>query len=198
MPDGLTLKQRKFAAEYVKRGGNGTQAALAAGYAKGKPEHAAVQASENLRKPKIRQHINSIARRWDISAERVLGRLDNLSAKAEEEGQLGAAIKAEELIGKSLGMWVERSLNVTVDMTDAHLQALRDLAARGKGQAKVIEGQSSAADNLLDSVQQQMGEGLGLPARSLTTQRGRATAGVSGAAGEPASVPYNMHYGKRD
>ena len=187
MPDGLTLKQRLFVDEYVKNKGNGTQAALKAGYGKGKPNVAAVQASENLRKPKVRKHIERIARRWDISAERVLGRLDNLSAKAEEEGNFGAAVKAEELIGKSLGMWVERSLNVTVDMTDAHLQALRDLAARGKGQPKVIEGHAA----LSSGVEQ----GLGLAARAFTGN-GMSMAGGAADRQDRAVTPDNMHYGK--
>jgi len=187
MRDGLTLKQRKFAAEYIKTG-NGTQAALKAGYANGKPENAAVQASENLRKPKVRRHIERIAKRWDISAERVLGRLDNLSAKAEEEGQLGAAIKAEELIGKSLGMWVERSLNVTVDLTDAHLEALRNLAAKGRGEANLI-GSGRVLDHKASGA-------VGLAARTLNTASA-SMAGVSDAVDDSASTPHNLHYDKR-
>lgn len=184
MPDGLTLKQRRFAAEYVKRNGNGTQAALAAGYANGKPNVAAVQAHDNLKNPKIRRHVEKLARRWDLTAERVLARLDNLSEAAEAEGNFGAAVKAEELIGKSLGMWVERSLNVTVDMTDAHLQALRDLAARGKGQAKVIEGQSTLADMANGAV--------GLAARPFAA----ADDAVSAEGNAGKGISYNGHYGK--
>lgn len=187
MPDGLTLKQRKFAAEYVKRNGNGTQAALAAGYGNGDPVAAAARASENVRKRKVRQHIERITRRWDISAERVLGRLDNLSAKAEEEGNFGAAVKAEELIGKSLGMWVERSLNVTVDMTDAHLQALRDLAARGKGQPKVIDH--------VQRLEDRAGEAVGLAARAFTGN-GMSMAGGAADLQDRAVTPDNSDYDK--
>ena len=182
--DGLTLKQRRFAAEYVKKNGNGTQAALAAGYGNGKPEVAAVRASEAVRNRKVRKHIEAITRRWDISAERVLGRLDNLSAKAEQEGNFGAAVKAEELIGKSLGMWVERSLNVTVDLTDAHLEALRDLAARGKGEPKDI-----GSARLLDQVQ---GNGVGLAARTFTAD-GRD---MDARTHERVSTSHNGHYDK--
>lgn len=194
MPDGLTLKQRKFAAEYVKRNGNGTQAALAAGYGNGKPESAAVRASEAVRNRKVKRHIEAITRRWDISAERVLGRLDNLSAKAEEEGNFGAAVKAEELIGKSLGMWVERSLNVTVDMTDAHLQALRDLASRRGDGAKVIDH----VQRLEDRAEQGLGEieqGLGLAAHTLTGQQGRNVS-TAHAGDEHTFTPHNGHYDK--
>lgn len=123
----LTLKQKQFAAEFVRRNGNGTKAAIAAGY--GKPSAASI-ASENLRKPKVAQEIAYLTRRHEINAERVLTRLDNLSIGAEREGNYSAAVKAEELLGKSLGMWVERSMSLTVDVTEAHLDALRALANR--------------------------------------------------------------------
>lgn len=123
-PKGLTHKQAAFAAEYVHTKGNGTKAALRAGYSA--PSAASI-ASENLRKPKVSQRIAMLTRRHEISAERVLTRLDNLSMQAEANGNHAAAIKAEELLGKSLGMWVERSMSVTVDMTSAHLEALKSL-----------------------------------------------------------------------
>lgn len=50
----LTHKQRLFLEAYVSNGGNGAQAALAAGYS---PRCAYVQASENLRKPYLAEAI---------------------------------------------------------------------------------------------------------------------------------------------
>lgn len=119
----LTLKQRTFAEEYVRRNGNGTQAAIAAGYG---PEGAHVRGSENVRKRKVAEVIEYLTRKHEISADRVLTRLDNLSLKAEQAGNHAAAIKAEELLGKSLGMWVERSMSVHVDLSAEHLRALQD------------------------------------------------------------------------
>ena len=46
----MTTRQRRFVAEYIANGGNGTQAAIAAGYSK---RSAHDIASENLRKPEI-------------------------------------------------------------------------------------------------------------------------------------------------
>lgn len=141
----LTLKQRTFAHEYVRENGNGTKAAKKAGYA---PASAHVQASRAIRNDKVVEVINYLTRRHEISADRVLTRLDNLSIKAEQEGQIGAAIKAEELLGKSLGMWVERSVNVNVDLNGEHLKALQDrmnrrrdqqLNARGNADTKTID-----------------------------------------------------------
>lgn len=137
----LTLKQRTFAHEYVRENGNGTKAAKKAGYA---PASAHVTASQNIRNPKVVEVINYLTRRHEISADRVLTRLDNLSIKAEQEGQIGAAIKAEELLGKSLGMWVERSVNVNVDLNGEHLKALQDRMNKRRDQ------QLNARGNTID------------------------------------------------
>ena len=127
MPDGLTLKQASFAAEYIRHHGNGTRAAIAAGYA---PSSAHVRASELVRHRKVRKHLDKLTRKHEITADRVLTRLDNLSAKAEESGNYPAAVRAEELIGKSLGMWVDRSVSVSLDLTGQHIEAIRALASR--------------------------------------------------------------------
>ena len=44
-----------------------------------------------------------------IDRERVLNRLDVLSRQAEAKGNFSAAVRAEELIGKALGMFIDRS-----------------------------------------------------------------------------------------
>ncbi len=126
---GLTHKQAAFAAEYVHTNGNGTKAAKRVGYA---DTSAHVRASELVRNRKVSQRIAELSRRHEISAERVLTRLDNLSMEAEATGQISAAIKAEELLGKSLGMWIDRAVSINVDLSDAHLTALRALAHRGE------------------------------------------------------------------
>ena len=139
MPDGLTLKQASFAAEYIRAKGIGTKAALAAGYA---PSWAHVAASQLIRHPKVKQRIDKLARRHEVTAERVLTRLDNLSIKAEETGNYPAAVRAEELIGKSLGMWVDRSVSVSLDLTGQHIEAIRALASR-RIQKNITPGDSA-------------------------------------------------------
>jgi phage terminase small subunit len=52
----LTSKQKLFVEAYLTNGGNGTQAALSAGY---RARSAAQQASENLRKPEIQAAIQA-------------------------------------------------------------------------------------------------------------------------------------------
>jgi hypothetical protein len=138
----VTLKQRQFAEAYVRTNGNGTKAAKLAGYAE--PSAHSI-ASENLRKPKVAAIIAHLTRKHEISADRVLTRLDNLSLDAAAEGNYSAAVKAEELIGKSLGMWVERSLNVNVDASAAHLEALRALIDRRSHPSHALQGGDDAS-----------------------------------------------------
>lgn len=127
MPDNLSLREAAFAAQYVAKGGNGTKAAIAAGYA---PKSAHVSASLLIRRSKVKKRIEQLTKKHEITADRVLTRLDNLSAKAEEEGLLAVSVKAEELLGRALGLFIDRSVNVNVDITSQHIDAIRALAAK--------------------------------------------------------------------
>jgi len=133
----LSRKQERFIAEYDAANGNATEAARRAGYKNGSA--ISVQAHENLRKPKIR---NEIARLDALIAarmtpNRVKRRLDEISHNSERAGQFGPAVRAEELIGKSLGMWVEQSINLQGQLKDEHIQALLEIARQR--QAKPID-----------------------------------------------------------
>ncbi len=169
MPIDLSVREAAFAAQYVAKNGNGTQAAIAAGYA---PKSAHVSASLLIRRPKVQRRIKRLTRRHEITADRVLTRLDNLSARAEEAGNYPAAVRAEELIGKSLGMWVDRSVSVSLDLTGQHIEAIRALAARRRPKI-TTPGDSSRSTDLARSVK-----------TSLPVYSGNAV------------NPYNLHYDK--
>ena len=139
MPDGLTLKQASFAAEYVALLGNGSKAAIAAGYS---PKGAHVAANRLLRKATVKKRIERLSKRHEVTADRVLTRLDNLSVKAEESGNFPAAVRAEELLGKALGLWVDRSVSVNVDLNGSHIEAIRALSAR-RIQKNITPGDSA-------------------------------------------------------
>lgn len=70
--DTLTLKERLFAAEYIKNDGNGTKAAIAAGYS---PNSADVIAAQNLRKHRIAERIADFVDQADIEAQEIIGNL---------------------------------------------------------------------------------------------------------------------------
>ena len=67
----------------------------------------------------------------------VRNRLHEISHAAQEAGQFGPAVRAEELLGKSIGMWIDRSLQLSGQLNDSHVTALLELAR--KRQAEPID-----------------------------------------------------------
>ena len=117
----LTRKERLFVEEYG-RDGNGTQAAIRAGYSPGKKNaSASVQASKLLRSAKIsayrRARANELCSQMGISRETIrLNVMDIyrrcMTAKPvmkydpdRREWVESGALKAMELLGKPLGMF---------------------------------------------------------------------------------------------
>lgn len=81
--DALTDMQKAFAAEYVKCGGNGTEAARRAGYS---AATANVQASQMMRKPLILQAIHAeTVKQISAHAPAALHRIAELSSSARSE-----------------------------------------------------------------------------------------------------------------
>jgi hypothetical protein len=132
----LTTKQERFVKEYA-RYGNGTGAAKAAGY-KGSDAVLCTIAWENMRKPDIalavERESDRIADQEDYSALRVRRRLDRLSHGAEGAEQYGVAVRAEELIGKAAGMFVDQSIVMRGDLSADHLSALVEIARKRQEQ----------------------------------------------------------------
>jgi phage terminase small subunit len=125
----LTPKQKAFAREYVKDN-NGKEAAIRAGYDE---KYAKQQAYENLTKPYLKEVIQEkqavLAEKAQVSAEFVINNfleILNFNKQIEEFTQndgenvrvkkkmidAQAALKASELLGKHLGLFVEK-LQVT-------------------------------------------------------------------------------------
>lgn len=129
----LTIKQKKFADEYIISG-NATEAAIKAGYSK---KTASVIGNENLRKPYIKSYIDeqmkeleekSIANQKEVlqyltrvmrgkETEEVLASTGNFEQKIKNIS-VGAKdrIKAAELIGKRYSLWTDR-VEVDSDLT---------------------------------------------------------------------------------
>ena len=131
----LSIKQQRFVEQYVSLG-NATQAARMAGY---KPKAARQMASENLSKPAIDLAVKAELARvaLEITPDRVQRRLDTISHNAEAAGQFGPAVRAEELLGRSIGMWIDRSLQLIGQLNDSHVQALLEIAR--KRQAEPVD-----------------------------------------------------------
>ncbi|WEV42968.1 terminase small subunit [Lactobacillus sp. ESL0684] len=113
----LTVKQRKFADEYIKSG-NATEAAIKAGYSK---RTAYSIGQENLKKVEIANYLEK--RMKEISNSKVADQqeiLEYLSSvmRGEQKEDVATAkgvavgakdrIKAAELLGKRSAMWTEK------------------------------------------------------------------------------------------
>lgn len=109
----LTLKQNKFVNEYIKTG-NGTQSAIKAGYSE---KTARFIGSENLTKPNVKHKIelslNEAAKKLGINAEYVLENLKFFADK-KKKGWANHAIKSNELLGKSLKLFNDNDINLTL------------------------------------------------------------------------------------
>ena len=132
----LSLKQMRFVKEYAHLG-NGSEAARRAGYKPG-PRIGQI-AVENLQKPAVVAALKQELARIDaaVSPQRVKNRLHEISHAAQDAGQFGPAVRAEELLGKSCGMWIDQSLQLSGQLKDEHIQALIELAK--KRQAEPVD-----------------------------------------------------------
>lgn len=104
----LTPKQAAFVAEYLVDL-NATQAAIRAKYSK-KTAH--VQGPRLLGNVAVRRALDIAlaerAARLGVKAEDVLGDVARLAAKAEAEGELSVALRGKELLGKHVGLWIDK------------------------------------------------------------------------------------------
>ena len=125
MIPGLTPRQDKFVREYVKTG-VGAAAVRKAGYS---PKGDKVQASRLLTNANVSEAVKILrqrqAERLDISRDKLLNDVAHIAEQAQVDGEFAAAINANTLLLKVQGHMVERSMNVSMDITQTHLEALR-------------------------------------------------------------------------
>lgn len=105
----LTPKQKAFVREYKKNGGNGTQAAIKAGYSE---KTARKIASENVTKPDIKEALaqeeKKLQEKYEYTIDDMVRELDDVKMKADAEQNRQAQIKAIELKGKAFGLFIDR------------------------------------------------------------------------------------------
>ena len=108
----MTPKQTRFVEEYCSNGGNGTQAAIAAGYSE---NCARVQAVENLAKPNIQNAIETFKRksaeRAEVTVDSLTKKLKDIAADAHDAEQFSAATQATLGIARLHGLLAEDRKN---------------------------------------------------------------------------------------
>ena len=102
----LTYKQRRFIEEYINCDGNGTQAAIKAGYS----ENCAQQiATENLLKPfimdAIKEREDQIAKAADETREKVIRDIRKICDSAITDDDKASALKALDMLSKVTGAY---------------------------------------------------------------------------------------------
>jgi phage terminase small subunit len=132
----LTLRQNSFCVHYTTIGtpefGNGTRAAIAAGYAQA---GAAVLAHKLLKDKRIIDRINQLhsesMTRNMITVDKVLADLEHDKLMARENRQFGVAKACTELQGRYLAMFTDRTQ--TEDLNES-----KRLAERTKEEQEAI------------------------------------------------------------
>lgn len=100
-PEGLTLKQKRFADKYLETG-NGTQAALEAYPTT--PDVAKCIAYENLAKPHIEEYVYKKLTHKDLTPQLILNKL----LEEAESLNPAAKLKSLELLGKYMKMFSDK------------------------------------------------------------------------------------------
>ena len=115
-PENLTDKEEAFCQEYIIDF-NKTQAAIRAGYSK---KSAGNIGEQNYRKLHIQKRIEELlqkrAEKLELTQDKVLKDLEEFKNLAKQEKQLAPGVRASELQGKHLGMFVEKH-DVKQDLT---------------------------------------------------------------------------------
>lgn len=127
----LTEKERIFADEYIKTT-NATQSAIKAGYAE---NSASVTGSKMLRKPKVRQYIDTVmnerSKNTIATADEVLEYLTKVMNGEEKDvfgldASIADRTKAAELLGKRHMLFTEKvklDAEIEIDISDRMKQA---------------------------------------------------------------------------
>ena len=156
----LTVKQRKFADEYIKTG-NATQAAIKAGY---KEKTARFIGAENLTKPNVKAYIDAQMRKIE----------DTKIMKADEALQGITAIARGTLTSKELaddGSYIDIYPTVTErqrayesilkryplsEMDKAQIKRAQAEAVRAEAEADVAKAQAQRLHTVADKTAQKM------------------------------------------
>jgi len=103
---GLRLSWIKFIDEYIKNGGNGTEAYMSA-YPESSKEAAKSSASDLLTNPNILEEINNKLGAQKVTEEFIVDGLRSIAVDYRGAKTIMAAVKSYEILGKMKGMLVD-------------------------------------------------------------------------------------------
>ena len=115
----MTLKQRKFVKGYIKNGGNATQAALSV-YDTEDYQTAGMIASENLKKPKLKQAIEEALIKLKITPEYMLNSFNSLYENNKDSNPNAAVRRHGESNYNRQSLPLQKSLS----MSDGNVKSI--------------------------------------------------------------------------
>jgi len=137
----LTAMQRAFCEYLVMNEGRCTirEAALHAGYA---PKHVNSEASSTMKLPHIQAYLtrrmNEVNKAFVVNRHNFVKRQIKLSEKLEKEGKTEKTAAFEQMIGKAMGIFIDRKEIVTRDLTaEDKLKRMEELRKQAEKMKKV-------------------------------------------------------------
>jgi phage terminase small subunit len=130
LPKKLTEQQIKFANLLIAEQGrmNGTQCAIAAGYAKGSARQAASKLQNPKLYPLVVQYIGELREEWqkqyEVTFANHISELAKLRNEAREKKAWSAAVNAEVARGKAAGLYIEQKIIRTGKLEDLTTEEL--------------------------------------------------------------------------
>jgi phage terminase small subunit len=117
----LTIKQMRFCEEYIKNGGNGTQAYLAA-YDSNSPSSASIEAYRLLDKPEIKEYVLKLRKPIEKAVKRKIVNEREYKKKLIQERIEECITRGDDAaIARYLEIWNKMDgeyINITKDITD--------------------------------------------------------------------------------
>jgi phage terminase small subunit len=150
--DKITPLQQKFIDNYCSKYGqwSATQCAIHAGYDIKSAHTRAGELLDWRKHPdialEIQGRIAGLREAWDVNRDKHMAMLTKIRDAAMEKGQYGVANKAEELRGKVAGLYVDRNLTITRELSENELNDKIKTIFPDK--EAFIEGQKSMMQDL--------------------------------------------------
>ena len=124
----LTPKQNKFCLELLKHF-NASQAAIDAGYSKNTARQSGYQLLTNIYiQQKLAELTSKQAEKAEITVEWVIQELKQLYTRCQSsltsKGAIAGATKQLELLGKHIGMWIDRS-ELTINIKEVKVMVVQ-------------------------------------------------------------------------
>ena len=159
----LTEMQMKFAHEIVSNEGrkNGTECAIAAGYAEDSAGVRAAELQNPKRFPLVVKYIGELReeyqKKYAVTFERHIAELGKLRMEALKKGAWSAAINAEVARGKAAGLYIEQKIIRTGKIDDLSESELENRMKEIINEySPILEGSATELKEKVKSKQKQI------------------------------------------